>query len=90
MYYAFLFRVRSWSVRLGDRNLANDEDDWNAIEREVEAANIHPRYENGFAYYDIAVLVSTQNRIRFLPEGSWTRGEGLGQGCTTQVTWRAN
>jgi hypothetical protein len=54
-----LIFVVSWRVRLGDRDLADNDDDRNSIEREIEAARIHPKYEKGFAYYDIAVLVST-------------------------------
>ena len=46
----------SWRVRLGDQNLNSTDDDRNSIEKEVQATNTHPKYLNGLAYYDAALL----------------------------------
>ena len=46
----------SWRVRFGDIDLTTDTDDEFVQEVKITKITQHPQYENGKAYYDIAVL----------------------------------
>jgi hypothetical protein len=55
-YSIFIYFYR-WRVRIGDTDLNSNEDDENFVE-EVRITKItkHPKYVEGVAYFDIAVL----------------------------------
>ena len=46
----------SWTVRLGESNLEKYEDYENVQEFDILQIAKHPKYKQGIAYFDIAVL----------------------------------
>jgi hypothetical protein len=82
-------------VRLGDFNLANKTDDRNVQESSIRKIFKHPKYLEGIAYYDIAVIkitpVEFNRRIRpiCLPDPSNFKLDQFDDVLTTIIGWES-
>jgi hypothetical protein len=59
MLYYFNTIFLSWKLRFGDVDLSSSADDEDDFVQEVKITKItkHPKYVEGVAYFDIAVLI---------------------------------